>query len=385
MTVKGTEPSRTKVLLVDAGLTGSGLLAGLLAVHGFDVDEAGAGGECLRLLDEESAPEIVLLDTGPGWNGLDLLRAIRLRWPRDLLPVIAITIPAGSEDEIAALQSGANDHVVKPIDLPVLAARMRAALEVRRLALERRDREDRVLALLSHELRAPLTPMVLAAETLRSYEELPGPHRKAAATIVRSVELESRLIENLLDVVRIAKGKLELQLTDTDAEAVLHEVLALCDSKIRLKGIEVSLRLEALTHRVSADSLHLQQALWNLLHNAIKFTPSAGRIVIRSWSSEGWLGLEVADTGIGIEPDVLPRIFEPFEQGGREVVRSFGGLGLGLSITKSVAEAHGGRLAVRSEGRGQGATFTLVLPLDPRVPDASSGEERTGSRETGVG
>ncbi|HET9229589.1 MAG TPA: ATP-binding protein, partial [Thermoanaerobaculia bacterium] len=143
---------------------------------------------------------------------------------------------------------------------------------------------------------------------------------------------------------------------------------SLCDDKVRVKGLKVSLRLEAHTHRVLADSLHLQQVLWNLLHNAVKFTPAAGRIMIRSWSSADWLCLEVADTGIGIAPDVLPHIFDPFEQGSREVTRSFGGLGLGLAICKNVVEAHGGRLTVRSDGPGKGAVFTLVLPLQ-RYPE----------------
>ena len=383
MPVTGTEPSgRTKVLVVNSD-PGRSPLAGLLGVRGFEVEEAGGGDECLRRLDGRTAPEIVLLDTVPGSNGLEVLRAIRQRWPRDLLPVIAVTIPAGSEDEIAALQSGANDHVVKPVDLPVLVARMRASLEIRRLALERQDREwslaaardqaetasvtkDRLFSLLSHELRAPLTPMILAAETLRSDGELPGQYQEAAAAIVRGVELESRLIENLLDQTRNANGKLELRFVETDVEALLNDVLALCADEARLKGLEVSMRLEAPSHRIQADSLRLQQVLWNLLHNAIKFTPAAGRIAVRSWSSAGWLGLEVEDTGIGIEPDVLPRIFDPFEQGSRDVTRSYGGLGLGLSISKSVVEAHGGRLSVRSKGRGQGAAFTLLLPLSHR-------------------
>lgn len=374
MPVTGTQPSETKVLVVSSEPVGRSLLAGLLTTRGFDVDETG-GDECLQRLAEGKGTEIVLLDIAPGWNGLAVLRSIRERWPRDLLPVIAVTIPAGSEDEIAALQSGANDHVVKPVDLPLLVARMLASLEMRKLAVEsaaaRRKAEtanvskDRLLALVSHELRAPLTPMVLAAETLRRDEALSGRHRQAAAAIVRSVELESRLIEDLLDLTRIANGKLELRFAETDAEAVLREVLALCESETRIKEIEVSVRLEAPSHQIRADSFRLQQVLWNLLHNAVKFTPAAGRIMIRSWSSSDWLGLEVADTGIGIEPDVLPRIFDPFEQGSRDVTRSFGGLGLGLSISRSVVEAHGGRLTVRSEGRGRGSVFALVLPLSP--------------------
>ena len=370
MSVTRAEPSGTRVLVVDSAPQGRGLLARRLATRGFDVAEADGLDQCLRRLEDRKAPEIVLVDVTPGWNGMEVLRAIRQRWPRDLLPVIAVTIPAGAEDEIAALQSGANDHVVKPVDLPVLVARMEVSLDVRRLALERQSlvSKDHVLAMVSHELRAPLTAMTFAAESLQRDEQLPGQHQKAAATILHGVELESRLIDNLLDVTRIANGKLELQFTETDAEAVLREALSLCDDKIRVKGLEVSLQLEAQTHRVRADSLHLQQVLWNLLHNAVKFTPAAGRIAIRSWSSAEWLGLEVADTGIGIAPDVLPHIFDPFQQGGREVTRSFGGLGLGLAICKSVVEAHGGRLTVRSEGRGKGAAFTLALPLQ-RYPE----------------
>jgi signal transduction histidine kinase len=233
----------------------------------------------------------------------------------------------------------------------------------RRQAREANMARERVLAMLVHELRVPLTPMLLMTGLLEEDSALSPRQRQAAATIRRSVELEARLIEDLFELTRIASGKLSLALADTDAQGTLREVLEGCEHQIREKGLTVVLRLLASDHRVQADPARLHQILWNLLHNAIKFTPAEGRITVRSANTGARLLLEVADTGIGIEPDVLPRIFDVFEQGSREVTRSFGGLGLGLTVCKELVQAHGGTLTAASAGRGQGAVFTLELPL----------------------
>jgi signal transduction histidine kinase len=228
--------------------------------------------------------------------------------------------------------------------------------------------KDRFLASLVHELRVPLTPMLLTAQILEEDFSLSPEQRQHVTTIRRNVELESRLVSDLLDLARISHGKLELMIAEIEVDRKLREALAGFDAQIREKKLAVVLRLQAADHRVCADPLRLQQVFWNLFHNAIKFTPTDGRIMIRSEirsedAGSRRLFVEVADTGIGIEPDVLPFIFHPFEQGTRDMTLKFGGLGLGLAISKSLVEAHGGTLTAWSEGRGQGSIFTLELPL----------------------
>lgn len=247
-------------------------------------------------------------------------------------------------------------------------SRLRSTLSdletIRRQAGEASAARDRSLAILVHELRAPLTPMLVLAESLEMDPALSPRQHEQVATIRRNIELEARLVGDLLDLTRIAHGKMELALAETALDAKLREVLTACDRQIRDKRLAVALRLQAADHRVRADPVRLYQILWNLIHNAVKFTPGGGRITVRSENAQArLLVLEVADTGIGIAPDVLPRIFEPFEQGPREVTRKFGGLGVGLALCKSLVEAHGGALSARSEGRGRGAVFTVQLPL----------------------
>jgi len=228
--------------------------------------------------------------------------------------------------------------------------------------------KDRFLASLVHELRVPLTPMLLTAQILEEDFSLSPEQRQHVTTIRRNVELESRLVSDLLDLARISHGKLELMIAEIEVDRKLREALAGFDAQIREKKLAVVLRLQAADHRVCADPLRLQQVFWNLFHNAIKFTPTDGRIMVRSEirsedAGSRRLFVEVADTGIGIEPDVLPFIFHPFEQGSRDMTLKFGGLGLGLAVSKSLVEAHGGTLTAWSEGRGQGSIFTLELPL----------------------
>lgn len=223
---------------------------------------------------------------------------------------------------------------------------------------------DRFLAMLVHELRLPLTPVLIMAQILEEDPSLSSWHRDTVATIRRNVELEARLVDDLLNLARVNHGKLELALTEIDVAGKLREVLAGFDHQMREKRLTLVLRLEASDHRVHADPVRLHQILSNLVHNAIKFTPAAGRITVQSKNTGARrLVLRVADTGIGIEPSLLERIFQPFEQGNGEITRKFGGLGLGLAVCKSLVEAHDGTLTARSAGRGKGAVFTLGLPL----------------------
>jgi PAS domain S-box-containing protein len=224
--------------------------------------------------------------------------------------------------------------------------------------------KDRFLAVLSHELRTPLTP-VLASAILMERDPLLSPeHRAMMRTIRRNVELEARLIDDLLDVTRISKGKLTLQTTIIDAHASIARVIDMCSAEAAEKGLRVTADLAATSHRVSVDPARFQQIIWNLLKNAIKFTSGDGQVRIATLNpAPGRLRVVVTDTGIGIAPQVLPHIFDAFEQGGSQVTQQFGGLGLGLAISKALARLHEGDIVADSAGPGLGSSFALDIPV----------------------
>jgi PAS domain S-box-containing protein len=220
--------------------------------------------------------------------------------------------------------------------------------------------KDQFLAVLSHELRTPLTPVLMAVQAMQE-DGVPEELRGMLAMIRRNVELEARLIDDLLDLTRIAKGKLQLHLEMIDAHDLITSALEICKGEIEHKGLVVSVELTARRHVVYADSARLQQVFWNLINNAVKFTPAGGALTIRSHDEEERLVAEVSDSGIGIDADTLPRIFDAFEQGEGTITRRFGGLGLGLAICRALMRMHWGQIHASSAGKGKGATFTIKL------------------------
>ena len=230
--------------------------------------------------------------------------------------------------------------------------------------------KDDFIAVLSHELRTPLTPALAAASYLAEHAELPAHLRDEVNAIRRNVQLQARLIDDLLDLTRIARGKIELQLEPVDLHQLLRNTLEIVSEDISYKQLDVVTDLGAHDCMVAADPIRIQQVFWNLLNNAVKFTPKAGRIAIRCWNDEhGRCAIEITDTGIGIEPGQHDRIFKAFEQGERAVTRQFGGLGLGLTISKKLLDLHGGTIEVKSEGKNKGASFRVTLDVlhTPRV------------------
>jgi CheY-like chemotaxis protein len=179
----------------------------------------------------------------------------------------------------------------------------------------------------------------------------------------------------LLDVTRISQGKLSLTFETADAHELLHSALGICSNEISAKNLRVQVKLEAIGHHIRAGAARLQQVFWNLIKNAVKFTPPNGQLQLRSSNPQsGWFRLEVIDSGIGIASDVLPRIFDPFEQGGT----GSGGLGLGLTISKAIVEQHEGRIFASSAGANRGATFVIELPnVVPSSADSSSSKIET--------
>ncbi|HEV3392966.1 MAG TPA: MASE1 domain-containing protein [Chthoniobacterales bacterium] len=241
--------------------------------------------------------------------------------------------------------------------------RARATLEQQKEVVEAANRtKDNFLAMLSHELRTPLTPVIAAIDALET-ETSPSDLAKCSLSMIRrNVELESQLIDDLLDLTRIAKDKLQLRFGSIDAHEVIANVVDMSRAEAQDRQLNLRLNLRAGAHHVLADAAKFQQIIWNLVKNAIKFTGENGDITISTTNLEAQtLTISVQDSGIGIEPEIMNRIFDPFEQGERSFQRRYGGLGLGLAISKSLAQAHGGTLTGKSDGRDHGSTFVLTL------------------------
>lgn len=231
--------------------------------------------------------------------------------------------------------------------------------------------KDDFLAALSHELRTPLSPVLLLASDAAENPELSSAVRADFETIRKNVELEARLIDDLLDLTRITRGKLTLELRPVDAHAILRDALATVQADLDAKRIKLNLDLDATPPNVWGDPVRLQQVFWNVLKNAVKFTPEDGTITLSARTAPDGAGLitNITDTGIGMTPHEVQRVFEAFSQGdhaGTGGSHQFGGLGLGLAISRKVIELHSGRIFVTSEGRNRGCTFTIELPLAGR-------------------
>jgi PAS domain S-box-containing protein len=224
------------------------------------------------------------------------------------------------------------------------------------------EAKDRFMAILSHELRTPLTPVLAAVSALLSRSNVSRSDRPILEMIRRNIELEARLIEDLLDVTRITRNKLQLRVENVDMHMAIRDVLEMCAEEAHAKALKISSELRARKPMVRGDPARLRQVIWNLLKNAIKFTPAGGLVVIRTSNpSSSRLSLQVSDTGIGIQPALLGKLFSAFEQDEIDR-RRYGGLGLGLTISKALVESHDGTISASSEGKGRGSTFIVDLP-----------------------
>jgi signal transduction histidine kinase len=312
-------------------------------------------------------------------------------------PIILLTGQGDRAVDVAAMNAGAADYLNKAqLSSSVLERAIRYSIQQKkaeqqriRLYMEQAARaeavaenraKDEFLAVLSHELRTPLTAVLLSASALEQEEPLPEKARDLVCVIRRNVELEARLIDDLLDLTRVTRGKLELRREVVDLhEQIQYAIRSCCDSDVHEKRLSVNLAFEASQFHVWGDPARLQQVLWNLIKNAVKFTPPGGNIHIRTSNpSAGRLSVEIQDTGIGIRAEALPRIFNAFEQADRSITRRFGGLGLGLAICKALMQLHGGSITAQSAGAECGSTFRLELPITT-VQSHSAGPVRDGS------
>jgi signal transduction histidine kinase len=354
-------------------------------------------GEEMRAALLAGGVDVVLADYNlPTFSGLEAMRLAAEVAPET--PVIIVSGAMGEQAAVDILRSGATDYVLKehlerlaPAIRRALreaadrAARRQAEEEVRQardLAEAANRAKDHFLAVLSHELRTPLTPVLTAVQMMDADPTLPAPIAEQIQMIRRNVELEVKLIDDLLDLTRVSRGKLELNLQPTDLHDKVRQVLTIVDADARAKRLSIANHLDARHPRVQADPARLQQILWNLLKNAVKFTPEGGRVTVRTANVPGGrVELTISDTGMGIPSDLLGRIFDAFEQGGKHVTRQFGGLGLGLAISRALAEQHKGTLTATSDGVGRGATFALTMPSTVHS-DTAPARPTTGVRKT---
>lgn len=344
--------------------------------------------------------DAVVTDYQLRWSdGIQVLKALRERYRET--PVVMFT-NTGSEDVCAAaMREGLHDYVQKKASsyvmlpaavrsgLAVVAARRavrehQKALEqalaqeqVARALAEQADRlKDEFLATLSHELRTPLNAILGWAHVLQRSPDQPETVRKGAQVIERSVKTQARIIEDLLDVSAIVSGKLRLDMLPVDLIPVLDAAVESVHASAEAKGVRIERDFDPQAGAVMGDATRLQQVFWNLLSNSVKFTPPGGTIALRLQAPPGRLEVVVSDNGEGIAPSFLPYVFDRLRQADGSTTRRHGGLGLGLSIAKSLIELHHGQVQAHSAGLGQGSTFTVSLsPVEAperRRPAAAS-------------
>jgi len=367
-----------------------------------------SGKEALRRLLREDFAAILLDVNMPGMDGFETAALIRQRQRCETTPIIFVSAINDTLSHISRGYSlGAVDYILTPVVPDILRAKIAVFVDlfkkteqIKRQAEEREslireqaiaeharveaerasEAKDRFLAMLSHELRTPLTPVLASVFMLEREDNVPKVIHESLQLIRRNVELEARLIDDLLDLTRISKGKVQLSFEIVDAHTLLRNALEICQFEIEQKKLELRSEFAATKVYLQADPARLQQIFWNLIKNAVKFTPHGGKLGIRTTNNgDGQFRLEVEDSGCGIDPGVLPRIFHAFEQAGRT---QLGGLGLGLAISKALVEAHHGSISAESQGRDSGATFTALFPTCERnaIPESSDAPRSTAKR-----
>ena len=370
--------------------------AAILEKEGYTVDTAASGNEAIALLANTDY-DLVLTDLHmDGGDGLAVLNEIRCNSPFTIS--IVLTGFASVESAISALQEGAYDYLVKPCDIETMKHTIRRGVDHRRLMLAEQkaradleqlnqDLEQRIiertaeltrlnaelaeanrakdvfLATLSHELRTPLTPVVGWIKLLRSGNLDQKSVAQALDAIERNAWLQARLIDDLLDTSRIATGKLQFEPRPVDLNLAVKAALDTVRSLAASRNIELSVTLSPTMLVVMGEPVRIQQIAWNLLSNAIKFTDPGGTVTVTTETDGAEARLSVTDTGIGIDAEFLPHVFDRFRQADGSTSRRHGGLGLGLAIADALAKMHGGRLEAQSDGEGKGSTFIFRIGL----------------------
>lgn len=340
----------------------------ILTHAGLRVIEASNGEDAIVKAHREK-PDLILLDVKlPDINGLEVCR--RLKGDPATRPILILQTSASyidAADKIRALEDGADNYLVEPIEPDELIANVKALLRLGRVERELREmdkRKDEFLATLAHELRNPLGPIRTALQVLRRLDpDVPAAQANARDTIQRHTDHLVRLVDDLLDVARISQGKISLRHEPVCLRTVIHNAVETCTQFIEKKGHVLEVTLPDENVMVSGDQVRLSQIMANLLLNAAKFTPAGGLIVLDARFDDQNAYIRVTDNGIGIEQESLDAIFNLFSQHGHLSDQVQDGLGIGLSLVRTLVQLHGGSVVARSEGRGKGSTFEIVLPV----------------------
>lgn len=342
----------------------------MLRRAGFKITEAITGAEALHLA--AANPDLILLDIQlPDLDGFEVCRRLKADAATAAIPILHLSASFNRwEDRVHGLDAGADGYLTVPIQPAELVATVRTHLRLRRREeqLRQADRQkDEFLAVLAHELRNPLAPIVAALALLAHEDAPPDVAARARDVVGRQVRQMARMVDDLLDVSRIGRGTVRLQRELVELHAVVERAIEAVRPQLEARGHRLLVSLPSRPVLLHADPGRLQQVLCNLLGNAAKYTEPGGKITLIAERHAGQVALTVEDTGRGIEPSFLPRVFAPFAQEERSLERAAGGLGIGLTLVKSLIELHGGSAEAHSEGPGRGSTFVVRLPAAEAV------------------
>jgi len=368
------EPPEERVLVFTPTGRDAALTSGLLARAGLATEVCADEPTFFAELQRGAAAAVLADEALSPMTVNHLLDVLGSQGPWSDLPLIVFTRRDSTDDVLATLEPLGNSTLLeRPVRITTLISAARAALRARRRQYEVRDllrsqaeadrRKDEFLAMLGHELRNPLAAIRNAHSVLTRLDFGDDRARRQRGVIDRQTRHLARMVDDLLDVSRVTLGKIALKVQGVDLEEVALSCLRELGTATLAQRPDLQLEVDTAPVRVEGDPVRLEQVISNLLQNAIKYTPPGGRIALRVAEEEGEAVVRVRDTGIGIPPEMLQRIFDLFTQVESSLPRAQGGLGLGLPLVRSLVELHGGRVAVESEGQGRGSEFVVRLPL----------------------
>jgi PAS domain S-box-containing protein len=370
---------------------------GAQRIFGYTAEEAIGQSVTMLIPDDHIDEEPAILARLRRGDRIEHYETIRRRKDGTLIDISLTVSPIkGPNGQIVGASKIARDITEQRQARKALAAAYEAAKRARaeaeqaaaekeqlyRQAEESSRLKEEFLATISHELRTPLSAILGWTRMLRLGQLSGEDHAKALDTIERNARAQAQLIDDLLDVSRIITGKLRMDVRPSDPNAFIDAAVEAVRPAAEAKGVRVQKVMDTGTVAIPGDPVRLQQVVWNLLSNAIKFTPRGGRVQIRSERVNSHLEIIVTDTGQGISPDFLPHVFDRFRQADQKTSRQHGGMGLGLAIVRHLVELHGGTVQAASDGVGQGATFTVQLPISPiYLLDDSGGRVHPAARD----
>jgi signal transduction histidine kinase len=367
--IPGVDGRKARILIADDNADMRHYLRRLLEA-GYEVEAVADGEKALEKV-RERPPDLILTDVMmPSLDGFGLLAAVRAETRTRTLPVIMLSARAGEESRIEGLSAGADDYLIKPFSARELLARVASQLELARLrretaeALQEADRrKDEFLATLAHELRNPLAPLRNSLHVLKLTKGRDPEPDKIHEMMSRQVSHMVRLVDDLMEVSRITRGKVEIRREPVTLAEIVRSAVETSRPLIEAAGHQLFITLPDEPLILQADAVRLAQVVTNLLNNAAKYTERDGRISLTAHREEAGVVISVRDNGIGLPPEMLPRVFDLFQQVEQGYSRSQGGLGIGLTLARSLVEMHGGSIEARSDGVGRGSEFVIRLPL----------------------